>query len=502
MKQWFKFMRSRTFLIGVSLFIQIVLFLALIALAILWNYTVGFFILIGLSVLSIGVALYILSKDDKPTYKLAWVVPILMFPFFGGIFYLYYNTLNFRKKDIRKYKNGRKKIKEAATLQKDELDNSISVYAENCGWPSFKDTNTTFYQTGEETLAEIIDDLKNAKEFILLQFYIVDKGKIWNSVLEILKQKVQEGVEVYFLYDDFGGYALPWRYYKKLFKEHGIKAANFNPVRPRVNFAMNFRNHRKIVVVDGKVGYTGGINLADEYANLITRYGYWLDNGIRLEGKAVVTLTATFFSDWEFRTKEEIDYSKYIRNDHNIKNDSLVIPVGDSPLAESDLAHNFYIKLITNAKKRVDISTPYLIIDPELSSALKLAAKSGIEVNILVPEKPDKKIVYMVTEAYTEELAKAGVNMYKYTPGFNHAKVFMVDNKIAMTGSTNLDFRSLYLHFENNIIYNDPNTINATKNFFDKAFKESRLLNPEKMKKRGFFYRVLQNILKGFSHLL
>lgn len=270
---------------------------------------------------------------------------------------------------------------------------------------------------------------------------------------------------------------------------------------PKLNFQMNFRNHRKIIVIDGKIGYTGGFNISDEYANIVERFGYWLDNGIKLVGEAVYSLTMTFLSDWAFATKTPVDFSKYdVKTD--VVSDGEVIPYADSPLINLTMTLDALLRMVGQAKKVIYLSSPYLIIDAELTNALSLVARSGVEVNIIIPKIPDKKFVYMVSESYIPELVKNGVNVYKYQPGFIHSKIFMVDNELASVGTSNLDYRSLYLHFENNVIFNDKNAMLEIEKFFKNTIEQSELVSLDKLKKRNIFYRALQNILRAFSPLL
>lgn len=496
-----KLLKNKNFIIGVFVFLQILLFFGIIILFIFSN-KIGFYVLITLIALSYIISIYVMSRGTQhPAYRYTWVVAVLLFPIFGGIFYIYYNFNNFSKRTRLRYADIHAKNKESIEPYNNESESLIVKYLTNHGWSNYRNTNVDFYKTGEESIQQLISDLKKAEKFIFIEFFIIKFGNVWDTILEILAEKVKEGVEVRLIYDDFGSFELPFKYYRTLEKKYGIKAINFNPVIPIVNFQMNFRNHRKIVIIDGKIGLTGGYNIADEYVNLINPYGYWLDAGIRLEGEAVYSMTLTFLSDWEFRTKEVQNFESYLPKS-DIKSDYEVIPYTDSPLIDETLTLDTLLRMIGQAKKVIYLSTPYLIIDSELTNALSLVAKSGVEVNIIIPSIPDKKLIYMVSESYIPELIANDVKIYKYNPGFVHSKIFMVDNKIASVGTTNLDYRSLYLHFENNVVFDNPKAINDIEQFFKYAIANSTEVTQKSLKKRSFIYRALQNILKGFSPLL
>lgn len=503
MRRLLRFITNKNVIIGFLIFLQLLLFFTVVTLFVFLDPNIGFITLIVLLALSYLTSIYILAstKVKHSAYKLSWVATIIIFPHFGGLFYLIYNTRNYSKIQRERYSNTMNRIKEETKDLNIEADNLVTNYLTSSGWVNYNNSDVLFFQTGEAVIKQIIDDLQKAKKYIFIQFFIIKQGVIWDKIIEILAQKVKEGVEVKVIYDDWGAFTLPFQYYKKLYKEYGIEAINFNPVVPRVNFQMNFRNHRKIVVIDGNIGYTGGFNIADEYANLVERFGYWLDTGIKVTGDAVYSMALSFISDWEFSVKEKLDLKKY-KGDLKIDNNYDVTPYDDSPLIESTFTQDVLLRMIGQAKKKIYLSSPYLIIDPELSNALSLVARSGVEVNIVIPEIPDKKFVYMVSESYIPELSNNGVKIYKYKPGFIHSKVFMVDNKVASVGTSNLDYRSLFLHFENNVVFTNQEAILDIEKFFKNAISKSRLVDPSKKKKRNIFYRALQNILRGFSSLL
>lgn len=501
MKKFFKFLFSRVTVIGILILIQLIAFGVIVYLSISIDYTWGFYISIGLEIISILIAIYILGTDMHPSYKLAWVVPILMVPIFGGLFYILYSQRNYGKKTVKKANHLVEVRKELTQeLLPTNTTGANQILATNY-YPTFKDSKIDYIKTGKETFENIMEDLKNAKKFILVQFFIIKKGKLFNQFMEILDQKVQEGVEVFFLYDDFGSNDLPINFYKKLNKK-GYRASTFNKVRPHINFAMNFRNHRKIVVIDGVIGYTGGINLADEYVDIEKRFGYWLDDGVKIQGNAVFSLTISFFEDWELQTKENINRLLYKVDQESFELDNIITPYADVSINNQLNAKNILLHMVSNAKESIYITTPYLIIDYELENAISQAAKRGIDVKILIPGIPDKKLIYMVSLRYAEDLAKNNVKIYKYTPGFNHAKAVLIDGQSANVGTTNFDYRSFFLHFENNVYFEDKEAIQDLKDFFNQAFADSKLAPYDELLSKSFIYRALQNLFRAFSTLL
>ena len=343
-------------------------------------------------------------------------------------------------------------------------------------YPAYENTDVSYFTSGEEMYDVMLTELENAKRFIFIEYFIIHDGIFWNSVLDILKQKVKEGVEVKIIYDDMGSIrTLPPDYPLQL-KKWGIECYPFNPFIPTLSLRLNNRDHRKIMVIDGITSFTGGINLADEYINQRKRLGgYWKDTGIMLKGDATWSFTIMFLQFWRHLSGSEIDYEKYryhntnefelniLRSDDTTASDNdlnltadkfinastgFVQPYADNPLFDDVVAENVYLNMINRATDYVYITTPYLIVDQEMITALTLAAQSGVDVRIITPRIPDKKAVFMITRSFYEPLTKAGVKIYEYVPGFIHCKMMIADDRYAVVGSINLDYRSLYLHFE------------------------------------------------------
>ena len=448
--------------------------------------------------LSVLIVLYLLVKEENPIYKLTWIMPILIFPLFGGIFYIIYRQQNFGKRILNRYKAIDLERYEHVKHIENPVGNKASKYLNNLNWPIYNQTKTTFLGSGESMYEALLKDLRHAKTYIFLEFFIISKGEMWDTILSVLKDKIEEGVEVKLIYDDFGSSTLPYRYHKRL-EKMGIDAIPFNPMRLHLNFAMNYRDHRKIVVIDGVIGYTGGINIGDEYINKIKPFGHWLDAGIRLEGDAVWSLVISFLENYRFQTGNDVHYATY-KKDIVLPDDGYVAPFNDAPLDKELVSKNMYLSLINEAKTSIEITTPYLIIDNELSEALKLASKSGVDVRVIIPYIPDKKIIFMVTESFVPELMQAGVKVYRYTPGFIHSKMMIVDGVQAMIGTCNLDFRSLYLHFENSVYLNQVNTIKEMSLFFSQTILQSNHVSA--VKKKPILYKLFQVILRGFASLM
>lgn len=493
MKHFLRLLLSRTTFILLLLLAQIIFFFVTI------NYLSQFqYVHTALYGVTVIIIAYLIYKEENPIYKLAWIIPILIFPLFGGLFYLFYKNTNISKKVQKRYdeiENDRIALHANDTKHG---NNKIYHYLYGLGWPTYKNTKLTYLKSGSAMYEDILISLKNAKEFIYLEFFIINPGHMWDTILNILKQKVNQGVSVKIIYDDFGSSKLPYRYTKVL-KSYGIDAYNFNPMKPHLNFQMNYRDHRKIIVIDNIIGYTGGMNIGDEYIDLIKPFKDWQDAGIKLEGDAVYGLYTSFIEQLRFLTNvhNQLDLKP---NSIDMHTESFVIPFLDSPLDKEDTAKNIYLQMINQARDYIYITTPYLILDYELTSALKFAAKSGVNIKIIMPYVPDKKTVYMVSESYAKDLSDHGIDIYKYKPGFIHQKMMIADGKDAIIGTVNLDFRSLYLHFENSVyIKNSPEIKKMRSHFLDLIHVS---INLKDDKKHFVLYKLIQIVLKGFSSIL
>ncbi len=469
----------------------------------------------GALLLSTFVVFYIINKQDNPAYKLAWVTLVLAAPLVGGILYVALagnrTRMKFIKTAMKNHQDTFKYMPDDKEIQAKvkELSKSASVQStylsKTAGYPIYENTQVTYFPIGEENYETLKKELMEAKHFIFMEYFIIKQGEMWDSILEILAKKAKEGVDVRLIYDDFGcAMWIPSRFIRDM-TELGIKTAPFNPVTPILSLRQNNRDHRKITVIDGHTGFTGGINLADEYINKIDRFGHWKDTGIMLKGDAVWNLTTMFLQTWRMLTGEDYDYKLYTPRTYTnglVPTDGYVLPYGDTPVDDEIVGENVYLNMINKAKYYVYITTPYLIIDNEMFTALTLAAKNGIDVRIITPGIPDKKTVYMVTQSYYYHLIKAGVKIYQYTPGFIHAKTVVVDDSVATVGTINMDYRSLYLHFECGVWMFGCSVIHDIKKDYENTLTKCDEITLEEIEQTGKAKRLVQSVLRLFAPLM
>ncbi|MCD8019745.1 MAG: phospholipase D-like domain-containing protein, partial [Clostridiales bacterium] len=381
------------------------------------------FILVNFSVFE-GVT--IMLRSDNPAVKIAWIVIILLFPIFGGLLYLYIGgkrpTLRMRRRlkvtleESAQYLVFDPEVEETLYQTDTTAAKQVHYLESMSGFPACRHSKATYYPSGEECFEAMLNDLKNAKEYIFLEYFIIEEGIMWNAVLDVLEEKVQEGVDVRVMYDDVGTvFLLPFHYDRTL-KEKGIKCVVFNRYIPIFSTIFNNRDHRKILVIDGQVAYTGGINFADEYINEKQRFGYWKDNGVRITGKAVHSMTVMFLQMWNTFAEDKVDYNLFSYDQiPEVDEPGLVLPYSDNPLDSELVAENVYLNLINNAVDYIYFFTPYLIIDNELITSLTLAAKKGVDVRIITPGIPDKKMVFLETQSYYQQLVEGGVMILQFS---------------------------------------------------------------------------------------
>ncbi len=503
MKKFFKIFVSKRFILVLTFLINLALFFAI-------TYFLDSFIYSAISIFATIIAVIILiNSDEQLVYKFMWLFLIAIFPLFGTVLYLYLKrcraTLKKRlqfgeiRVDTNKHISNNNVLDEMKLL--DNGQQNLAEYLVNTtNMPVYKNTNIHYLKNGEEYFEFLLNDLKSAEKFILLEYYIIEHGQIWEQILDVLKEKTKLGVEVKILYDDFGCMDKISRKYFKSLKEFNIETVLFNKCISTINKYSQFRDHRKLCVIDGRVGYVGGINLADEYANITSKFGYWKDTGVRLEGEAVWSLILLFSKNWRLEGKS-FDLEKY-KVDCSIENNSFVQPFGSGPLYVEPIARNNYINMISGAKKYVYITTPYLLLDTTTIDALSISAKSGVDVRIIMPGIPDKKFVWYLGRSYYKELVNAGVKIYEFTPGFIHAKMMVVDDVTACVGTINFDFRSLYLHFENAImVYNDKEVFNVKDDIIN-VVEKSKEITKEDIKRRKWYEKLVANILRFFAPLM
>jgi len=379
------------------------------------------------------------------------------------------------------------------------------TYLQNYSYyPLYKNTQTTYFPIGEIMFEEMLAALRSAEHFIFMEYFIVSTGTMWDQIYDVLVQKAKEGVDVRFLFDDFGSImTVPANFVRKLRKQ-GVKCYAFNPVHAHLKPQMNNRDHRKILVVDGYIGFTGGINIADEYINAYEKHGHWKDGGVMLRGEAVWNLTVMFLQFWHYADKSAEDFKQFAPHHYSpgYESDGYVLPYADSPLDDEILGEQVYLNVITNAKKYVYINTPYLIIDNEMITALCLAAKSGVDVRITTPHVPDKWYVHIVTRSYYKQLIESGVKIYEYTPGFIHSKSFVCDDTIGVVGTTNLDFRSLYLHYECGVWMYKTHAVTQLYEDYIETLQKCSQVSLDECNSINGFKRFLAASLRLFSPLM
>lgn len=508
-----KFLFHRVALIFIAIALQLIV---LIGVIIKFNDYFAFFY--GASLLLSLVAVFlIVNTKTNPVYKLAWVIPILMFPIFGGLFYIFFGRSRLNKRTKRKMKFIGDKTKEALVsvpqqfivdeikLQNENAANQ-SRYIQNYSYyPPYNNTTSEYLSIGEIKFERLKEELKKAEHFIFLEYFIIEEGVMWNSILSILAEKAKEGVDVRVIYDDVGCLlTLPYRYDRKL-EKMGIQCGIFNPLIPILSPRLNNRDHRKIAIIDGRVGFTGGINLADEYINEIEKYGHWKDTAIMLKGEAVWNLTVMFLSMWDFIKGINEDFNnfkKYIPLTDEFIKDGYVQPFADNPLDDEPIGEIIYLNLINKAKRYVYITTPYLIIDNEMITALTSAAKGGVDVRIITPHCADKWYVHAVSKSYYRILVESGVKIFEYTPGFIHSKTYTVDDEYGVVGTINMDYRSLFLHFECGVWMYGSSSIHHMKEDFLETLEVCQQITLEDLKKVKWYKTLLGSVLRVFAPLM
>lgn len=505
----FRVLFSRLVLIGLMLLIQIA-WLSYVLLKLSEYSDIINWFLQGLSVIAV---LYIVQKRENPAYKLAWAIPILLFPLFGGMMYLMFGNKQpisrLRKKLEKEYRRSQNVLTQDGHVpgQMEEWDKTYQRQAQyvfsNSGYPVYRNSQARYFSSGEACFQAMLQELSGAVHYIFIEYFIIETGTMWEQILNILREKVSQGVKVYLIYDDVGCIQkLPSGYAKKMEAE-GIRCIAFNKYIPVFSFAMNHRDHRKIMAIDGHTVFTGGLNLADEYINVKERFGYWKDAGVMIRGEAAWSFTVMFLQMWKAIRPMKERYEDFLPREipESLSSDGFVQPYSDSPLDQENLAENIYMNIIQSAKEYVYIFTPYLVIDNEMTTALTTAAKKGVDVRIGMPGIPDKKMIFLLSKSYYRELLEAGVKIYEYTPGFLHSKCFVSDDAVATVGSCNLDYRSLFLHFENGTVLYHNAAVSDIKKDMKQTFAESRLVRLEDCR-QGRAVSLVQAVLRCFAPAL
>lgn len=456
-------------------------------------------------------AVYIINKRGNPDHKIVWIIFILILPIFGISVYVLWGggrvlphshkkmaACNARYMPYLKgSENANEKLKYSDLMHSRQAD----YLTGESSFPLYDNTSAEYLPSGERFFSRLLEELERATHYIYIEFFILAEGYMWEEIYTILKEKAARGVEVKIIFDDFGSIKRQRKNFVTKLKRNGIKVAVFNPISPIMTTFQNNRDHRKIVVIDGEVAFTGGINIGDEYINRHKRFGHWMDSGIIIKGNAVKSFLYMFCTMWDFITGKPIDMQTHIKDSY-IADDGFAIPYCDGPLNLRNPAEGIYMQIINSAQKYVYIMTPYLIIDDMMTTALCMAAKAGVEVCIVTPHIPDKKYVYNVTQYNYLELLQAGVKIYEYTPGFIHSKVFLSDDIISTVGSVNMDYRSFVFHFECGVWLSNKETALNIKQHFREILSVSQEIDLKKWEKRPIKTRLKQAILHIFGPLM
>lgn len=531
--QRFLLVWGRIGLTAVALLLQIFVFIVIL----LWGSEATPWVSAASLLLSLGVLVFILTSKMQIDYKLAWTIPILVAPLFTGAFYLLFGSRTGTRRQVMRsaviqqtartdqlsapgvlrVRAGRQDqdLQELKTAASDLLP-VLSVaadaarqiqYLESTGpFVAYRDTETTYYPLGEDAFVAMLEAIEDAKHWVGLEYFIVSDGKMWRQLFEVLARKAAEGVHIWFMYDDLGSiWNLPPRFNRDLTKA-GIRVKPVNKLGPGLTLRHNNRDHRKLLVVDGLVGFTGGINIADEYINQIERFGHWKDTAIRLRGPGAWGMATLFFSMWKLVTNEPVDLASLCPPEEDVSalpwGKGLVVNYDDSPFDDHSIGWDAYRNMMTRAHERVDVMTPYLVPTSEMTNVLTSLAQSGLQIRIITPGIPDKRFVYAVTRSNYRALVEAGVEVYEYTPGFMHAKQMIVDNEVAIIGTINFDFRSFYLHQENAVwMYRTP-AITAMTTDFEQTLAKSRRITLAEVRSAPWWRRALWTLLRTFSPLM
>lgn len=506
--------KSLLSLIIKAVIILILVFLQILVFVFIFNTTKAFSLIASSLFVLVEtiLILYIMYKPINPAYKIIWIILILSVPVLGSILYLFLGLIKVPKRLRRTieyfYKKTGKYIKPNfdvyGALKKESLTahKQAKYLLNTANYPLYENDTVEYLSLGEIYYERMLEDIKNAEKFIFLEYFIVSKGKMWDELVKVLRKKAKEGVKIYISTDQFGSFFKIPKNFKSLDEEENIHINIFNPITPIISARLNYRDHRKITVIDGKVAYTGGINIGDEYINLDSRLGHWKDFGVRLTGNAVNSFTVMFIRIWNCGKKKIDITDEWFCDNKKSTGKGYILPYADGPGNTHNPAENTYMNIIQSAKDYVYITTPYLIIDNEVKQSLINASKSGVDVRIIIPHIPDKKLVYACSRSFYHELLLAGVKIYEYTPGFMHGKMCISDDRYATVGSINFDFRSLYLHYECGVwMYKTPAIKDMKKDFLqtmDASYKVSR----KNWEKRSIFKKMLEAVLRLVAPLL
>ncbi len=499
--------QSRIIVSFVLLLLQIALLYAVVQ-----RLSRSFFLFyVLLEIIAAITVIFIVNKRGNPSYKIMWIIFILAVPVFGICLYLLWGgsrvfphfkrRMQYCKNNYMPLLNEDPEVRKRLRYEDLNRSRQADYLTRESGYPIYDGTAVEYLSPGEKFFPRFLEELSKAERYIYIEFFIIAEGAMWSAVEEILVKKASEGIEVKVLFDDFGSIKRQHKDFITKLRSKGIKVAVFNRIRPSLDIFMNNRNHRKIVVIDGKTAVTGGMNLADEYINEIERFGYWMDCAVMISGKAVKSFLAMFCMMWEFSTGEKIDMKAHT-SQSVVPASGYVLPYCDDPLGSDNPAEGIYMQILNTAQKYVYITSPYLIIDSTMITALQITAKSGVDVRIITPHIPDKWYVHPVTQYNYLELLEAGVKIYEYTPGFIHSKIFLSDDSVATVGTVNMDYRSFMLHFECGAWFTNRDTVADIKESVDKILEQSQEIKLAQWKKSPLILRLKRAVLHIFAPFL
>jgi len=482
---------------------------AVIAIVLLMSYHIPYFYL-AMWGTEIAAIVHIIASDGNADYKIPWLILVMVLPVGGLMLYILFGSRKLKKKFIRRLEVMRNayRLDDSGTFDILAISSpnacdqaKILRHIANCH--VFTDTMQQYFPLGEQMLPHLLKDLQSAEHFIFMEYFIIEAGKFWDPILEILKQKAAAGVEVKVIYDDVGCMMTLPGNYDRILRGFGIDAVPFSKLKGNADSEFNNRSHRKITVIDGKIGYTGGINIADEYINEKQLYGHWKDVGLRLEGDAVKELTRLFLTDYCINVQDVPVSKQNYFPEHSMPADGFVIPFGDGPkpIYQRRVGQTIIEDMLNHAHRFMWIMTPYLIIDNQLCTCIENAALRGVDVRLLMPHIPDKKIIFEMTRSHYHRLMDAGVKIYEYEPGFVHAKLYLADGETAVVGTVNMDYRSLVHHFENGVWLHRSTGVDRIKEDFENTFKKCILMTKDTTR-WSVFQQVIRAVLKVFAPML
>ena len=511
MRKLLKVFFSQTIIVILLLLIQVGVILFIMAKLQEYSKLIGVLFIL----LTVVAVVLLINTDKNPAYKMSWLIPMMVFPLFGGMLYLVVQGQGLTRRFFQRAKKIDRSLLSTIPENSDIMEeirrdypyrySSVSYSSRNpgVGYRVFKNTAVKYYPVGELCWKDMLEELEKAEKYIFLEYFIIERGVMWDSILDILKRKAAQGVDIRVMYDGVGSLVQMPRRYPRELKRYGIKCKAFLPLVPFLSTVQNNRDHRKIMVIDGKVAFNGGINLADEYVNEKNVLGHWKDTAVRLTGDAAYSFTLIFLQLWQLTERWRVDLYRLMPPvNTGVCGDGYVMPYADTPNDDYQVGEFIYLDVINKARSYIHITTPYLILDNEMMTALVNAARSGVDVKIIIPSRADHWYAFYVALDYARELISKGIEVYEYSPGFIHAKNFVSDGELAVVGSINLDYRSLFLHFECATWMLGSGAVADVEEDFSETLKSCRMLTEDILKARPLWKRLVSAVLRMFAPLM